>query len=202
MSNLPYRANQFEVEQELRKLKIAHTKIELGKDNQGRLRHVNLTLDKESSRILLHVESFMGRRLRVDFPHLEDIYRDVHDANPEEDKGHHPTSGVKPVPKAAPAVPVPAPAPVVNPSEPSKTPETKPANKVVEKKPEKKSPNTIVPKPLEEEKCKIDVPKDNVWSLSAADLQTVISKGDIPKCTTKSTTTKTAAVSASKKYKK
>ena len=73
LSNLPYKASQAQIEEELKKGKVEVEKIELKFDNRKLLIGANVHVkSKEAAKALLSLNgsAFLGRRLKVKFPDL------------------------------------------------------------------------------------------------------------------------------------
>jgi hypothetical protein len=73
LSNLPYRAKDQEIKDELKRFKIEFDKFTPDRDPQQKLNKVRIVLkskDKAKALLELHRELFIGRELHVDFPEL------------------------------------------------------------------------------------------------------------------------------------
>lgn len=192
LKSLPYRAKNYEVQNELKKCNAAYETIDFKRDQEDKLIKVKLTIkNKEDAKAILGLNksTFLRRKLIVEFP---DLLIDEDDL---------PEPAIIPVPSVNPA-PTPEPSNIIKPvPEPEKVAEIivknaivpepekeikKNVEHVLEDKPavnsQPKEENKKKPKAKEDSKPPADIPQGtkSVWELDAATQIDIIMNSKAP----------------------
>ena len=136
LRNLPYRTSEADVEHELKTCKITYQKLELKRDNEGRVQqakvHVN-NKDAAKALLKLHGTTFLDRSLKVSFPDIETEEPEVIEPyNPPAEEGKtHPVHPPPTPTQTQTQTQTQTPSPVQPPTTHAKGPEAKHAPKTV-----------------------------------------------------------------------